>query len=64
MFKKNNENDLIGRTINDVNGVEGVIISAISRKQTLEVSVRFKDGINILDTRFTFQEWLDNSIKE
>lgn len=65
MFKEDEDNEriLLGRTVKDIMSEEGKIISAFlpKGKTKWEVTVRFKDKIAVLDTRFTLQEWLDNS---
>ena len=57
----NLEISLIGRTVIDPNGIKGIIISAIFRKQKWNVSVKFEDRLYTADNRFTLEEWFQNS---
>ena len=65
MFKEDIKKsfEIVGRTVKDANGIKGKIISAFfpSGKIKPEVSVKFEDKIYALDTRFTAEEWLQNS---
>jgi hypothetical protein len=54
---------LVGRSIVDLSGDRGKIISAEPTRvgAGCEVSVRFENNWCILDTRFDAQTWYDNS---
>lgn len=65
MFKEdtNNAFKIVGRTVKDANGIKGKIISAFLPLGKLkhEVAVKFEDKTYALDTRFSLEEWFQNS---
>lgn len=59
---KNLTESLIGRYVTDKMGNRGKIISATLRPGVkCEVSIRFEDGMCVLNTQFDPQTWYDNS---
>ncbi len=52
---------LVGRQVRDASGTLGKIVSVMSKRSKCEVSVNFKDGIKVLETRFTINDWIQNS---
>jgi len=56
--------ELIGRYIKSVDGAIGKISTVEPKYSTCEICVDFNDGIRVLDTRFTIEQWMEISLTQ